>query len=84
MLWKEKSIWKSLKDRYLSSSDVKEEGKSSPDQLRILGEKLKSELLQWGGARDPWIGLKNLGIINEIIDDDNLIKNLIRNNCNSI
>ncbi|KAG4090217.1 Metalloproteases [Neocallimastix lanati (nom. inval.)] len=81
---KEKSIWKSLKDRYLSSSDVKEEGKSSPDQLRILGEKLKSELLQWGGARDPWIGLKNLGIINEIIDDDNLIKNLIRNNCNSI
>ncbi|KAJ3096366.1 Mitochondrial intermediate peptidase [Physocladia obscura] len=32
------------------------------DQLRKGGEVVKSELLQWGGGRDPWIGLKKAGI----------------------
>ncbi|KAI9328703.1 hypothetical protein BDR26DRAFT_873637 [Obelidium mucronatum] len=32
------------------------------DELREGGEIVKDELLKWGGARDPWIGLEKMGI----------------------
>jgi len=40
-----------------------------------LGEKLKGELLQWGGARDPWIGLKNLGIFDSDLENETFFMN---------
>ncbi|OUM64821.1 hypothetical protein PIROE2DRAFT_8277, partial [Piromyces sp. E2] len=74
-----KSIWDSLKVRksqFKNSIDVAVP-QNNDDSLRVLGEKLKSELLQWGGARDPWIGLKNLGIINPDLENDTIFTNFI-------
>ncbi|ORX65264.1 zincin [Anaeromyces robustus] len=67
-------------------SSKEEDGKqfNKIDPLRKLGEKLKNELLQWGGARDPWIGLKNLGIVDGDINDETFVKNLINKNEHTI
>jgi len=62
----------------------KDDDKLKIDPLRKLGEKLKNELLQWGGAREPWIGLKNLGIIDGDINDETFIKKLINKNDHTI
>ncbi|ORX47817.1 zincin [Piromyces finnis] len=73
-----KSIWDSLKER--KSFSIKENVQTQQDNsdpLRVLGEKLKNELLKWGGARDPWIGLKNLGIVNQDLENDTLFTHFI-------
>ncbi|KAJ3388239.1 Mitochondrial intermediate peptidase [Entophlyctis sp. JEL0112] len=44
-----------LRDRMFS-------GLSGEDSLREGGEVIKNELLQWGGGRDPWVGLGKAGI----------------------
>ncbi|KAI9208613.1 uncharacterized protein BJ171DRAFT_419564 [Polychytrium aggregatum] len=32
-------------------------------EWRQNGELIRRELLQWGGGRDPWVGLENMGIV---------------------
>jgi len=80
-LGESKSIWDSLKERKSHSLKNNDEDDSiqqdNKDSLRILGEKLKSELLQWGGARDSWIGLKNLGIVSPDLENDTIFTSFI-------
>jgi intermediate peptidase len=53
----------------LSSSSSSSAGKivSPSERLtwRDAGEMVKTELLEWGGGRDPWVGLGHVGVVRD-------------------